>query len=82
MCTIQTDIMPWTAPNACIDNLQALIDAENKPLSEYQRLEEETINYCINLLRRLYKVAATTSDIKINRVYINNICNITEMQKY
>ncbi|KAK1129475.1 hypothetical protein K0M31_019201 [Melipona bicolor] len=67
MCTIQTDIMPWTAPNACVDNLQALIDAENKPLSEYQRLEEETINYCVTLLRRLYKVAAITSDIKINR---------------
>ncbi|CAD1476498.1 unnamed protein product, partial [Heterotrigona itama] len=67
MSTIQTDIMPWTAPNACIDNLQALIDAENKSLSEYQRLEEETINYCITLLRRLYKVAAITSDIKINR---------------
>ncbi|KOX79489.1 Telomere-associated protein RIF1 [Melipona quadrifasciata] len=67
MCTIQTDIMPWTAPTACVDNLQALIDAENKPLSEYQRLEEETINYCVTLLRRLYKVAAITSDIKINR---------------
>lgn len=68
MCTIQTTTMPWTAPTACIDNLQALIEAESKPLSDDQRLEEETINYCITLLRRIYKVAAMTSDIKVQRV--------------
>lgn len=68
MCTIQTNTMPWMASNACVDNLQALIDAESKPLSDDQRVEEETINYCITLLRRLYKVAATTSDIKVQRV--------------
>ncbi|XP_029051883.2 telomere-associated protein RIF1-like isoform X1 [Osmia bicornis bicornis] len=62
MSTIQTDIMPWIAPTACVDNIQALIDAENKPLSDDQRLEEETVNYCIILLRRLYKLAAITSD--------------------
>ncbi|XP_076177307.1 uncharacterized protein LOC143151700 isoform X2 [Ptiloglossa arizonensis] len=67
MCTIQTTTMPWTAPTACIDNLQALIEAESKPLSDDQRLEEETINYCITLLRRIYKVAAMTSDIKVQR---------------
>ncbi|XP_076766359.1 uncharacterized protein LOC143433108 isoform X2 [Xylocopa sonorina] len=67
MCTIQTNTMPWTAPTACVDNLQALTDAENKPLSDDQRLEEETINYCINFLRRIYKVAAITSDIKVQR---------------
>ncbi|CAL7933927.1 unnamed protein product [Xylocopa violacea] len=67
MCTIQTNTMPWIAPTACVDNLQALIDAENKPLSDDQRLEEETINYCINFLRRIYKVAAITSDIKVQR---------------
>nr|XP_033186524.1 telomere-associated protein RIF1-like isoform X2 [Bombus vancouverensis nearcticus] len=69
MCTIQTNTMPWTASNACVDNLQALIDAETKPLSDDQRVEEETINYCITLLRRLYKVAATTSDIKVQRFH-------------
>ncbi|XP_060828353.1 telomere-associated protein RIF1-like isoform X2 [Bombus pascuorum] len=69
MCTIQTNTMPWTASNACVDNLQALIDAESKPLSDDQRVEEETINYCITLLRRLYKVAATTSDIKVQRFH-------------
>ncbi|CAK9821322.1 Telomere-associated protein RIF1 [Anthophora retusa] len=65
MCTVQTNTMPWTAPTACVDNIQALIDAESRPLSDDQRLEEETINYCITLLRRLYKVAA--SDIKVQR---------------
>ncbi|XP_071870946.1 uncharacterized protein isoform X2 [Bombus fervidus] len=69
MCTIQTNTMPWTASNACVDNLQALIDAESKPLSDDERVEEETINYCITLLRRLYKVAATTSDIKVQRFH-------------
>ncbi|XP_020722031.1 telomere-associated protein RIF1 isoform X2 [Bombus terrestris] len=69
MCTIQTNTMPWMASNACVDNLQALIDAESKPLSDDQRVEEETINYCITLLRRLYKVAATTSDIKVQRFH-------------
>ncbi|XP_017755481.1 PREDICTED: telomere-associated protein RIF1-like [Eufriesea mexicana] len=69
MCTIQTNTMPWTAPTACVDNLQALIDAESKPLSDDQRLEEETVNYCVTLLRRLYKVAAITSDIKVQRFH-------------
>ena len=67
MCTIQTSTMPWTAPTACVENLQALIEAETRPLSSDQRLEEETIIYSINLLRRLYKVAAITSDIKIQK---------------
>ncbi|XP_015438748.1 PREDICTED: telomere-associated protein RIF1-like [Dufourea novaeangliae] len=67
MCTIKTNTMPWIAPTACIDNIQALIKAENKPLSDDQRLEEETINYCMILLRRLYKVAGITSDSKVER---------------
>lgn len=69
MSTIQTDKMPWIAPTACVDNIQALIDAENKPLSDDQRLEEETVNYCIILLRRLYKLAAITSDTNTQKVY-------------
>lgn len=68
MCTIQTNTMPWTARTACVDNLQALTEAETRPLSDDQRLEEETINFSITLLRRLYKVAAITSDIKVQRV--------------
>ncbi|XP_076234263.1 uncharacterized protein LOC143179108 [Calliopsis andreniformis] len=67
MCTIQPNAMPWTAPTACVDNLQVLIEAESRPLSDDQRLEEETINFCITLLRRLYKVAAITSDTKVQR---------------
>nr|XP_031848183.1 telomere-associated protein RIF1 [Nomia melanderi] len=67
MCMVQTSTMPWIAPNACIDNIQALTEAESKPLSDDQRLEEETINYCMILLRRLYKVAAITSDTQVQR---------------
>ncbi|XP_017876374.1 telomere-associated protein RIF1-like [Ceratina calcarata] len=67
LCTIQTNTMPWIAPTACVDNIQALIEAESKQLSEDQRLQEETINYCITFLRRLYKIAEITSDIKTQR---------------
>ncbi|XP_053989570.1 telomere-associated protein RIF1-like [Hylaeus volcanicus] len=67
MCTIQENAMPWTAPTACVDNIEALTEAESRTLSDDQRLEEETINYCLTLLRRLYKVAAITSDIKVQR---------------
>ncbi|XP_012137568.1 uncharacterized protein LOC100880674 isoform X2 [Megachile rotundata] len=67
MSTIQTNKMPWIASTACVDNLKALIDAENKPLSDDQRLEEETVNYCIILLRRLYKLAAITSDTNVEK---------------
>ncbi|XP_076381807.1 uncharacterized protein LOC117222982 isoform X1 [Megalopta genalis] len=69
MCTIQANTMPWIAPNACTDNIEALTEAENKQLSDDQRLEEETINYCMILLRRLYKVAAVTSDTKVQRFH-------------
>ncbi|XP_043252693.1 telomere-associated protein RIF1-like isoform X1 [Colletes gigas] len=67
MCTVQMNKMPWMAPTACVDNLQALIEAESRPLSDDQRLEEEIINNCMSLLTRLYKVAAMTSDIKVQR---------------
>ncbi|XP_076293103.1 uncharacterized protein LOC143215143 [Lasioglossum baleicum] len=69
MCTIQTNTMPWIAANACTDNIQALTDAESRQLSDDQRLEEETINYCMILLRRLYKVAAATSDPNVQRFH-------------
>lgn len=68
MRMVQTNLMPWTAPLACTDNLQALLDAESKPLSDDQRLEEETIHYCLILLKKLYKVAARTSDTRVQRV--------------
>ncbi|XP_076656705.1 uncharacterized protein LOC143361301 [Halictus rubicundus] len=69
MCTIQTNTMPWIAPGVCTDNIQALSEAESRQLSDDQRLEEETINYCMILLRRLYKVAAATSDPKVQRFH-------------
>ncbi|XP_078033803.1 uncharacterized protein LOC144468301 [Augochlora pura] len=69
MSTVQPNTMPWIAPNACTDNLQALTEAENKQLSDDQRLEEETINYSMILLRRLYKVAAVTSDTNVQRFH-------------
>lgn len=73
MHTIQSVTMNWLLPTACTDNLQKLTEVENKVLSNNQKIEEEMINYSLNLLRRLYKVADEMADNKIQRVYKLNI---------
>ncbi|KAF7396001.1 hypothetical protein HZH68_010051 [Vespula germanica] len=67
MHTIQSVTMNWLLPTACTDNLQKLTEVENKVLSNNQKIEEEMINYSLNLLRRLYKVADEMADNKIQR---------------
>ncbi|XP_035740331.1 telomere-associated protein RIF1-like isoform X1 [Vespa mandarinia] len=67
MHTVQPVTMNWLLPTACTDNLQKLTEIENRVLSNNQKIEEEMINYSLNLLRRLYKVAAEMADNKIQR---------------
>ncbi|XP_043494330.1 telomere-associated protein RIF1-like isoform X2 [Polistes fuscatus] len=65
--TIQPATMNWLLPTACTENLNKLTEVENKALSNNQKIEEEMINYSLNLLRRLYKVAVEMADTKIQR---------------
>ncbi|KAI4480049.1 hypothetical protein M0804_010410 [Polistes exclamans] len=65
--TIQPATMNWLLPTACTENLHKLTEVENKALSNNQKIEEEMINYSLNLLRRLYKVAVEMADTKIQR---------------
>ncbi|KAG7210962.1 hypothetical protein KM043_016334 [Ampulex compressa] len=67
MRSVDPTLMEWIAPTACTDNILMLTEAENRQLSDVQRIEEEMISYAIMLLRRLYKFANITFDDKIQR---------------
>lgn len=61
MSGVQSNLMEWIMP---IDNLQILTKVEQKVLTDEQKLEEDTINYSLAFLKRLYKLAAITFDQK------------------
>lgn len=68
MVSVQPSSMEWITPTACTDNLQLLTKAEHHVLSDEQKLEEDTITYTLTLLKRLYRLAAVTFDLNIERV--------------
>lgn len=68
LVSVQPSLMEWITSTACIDNLQILTKVEHYVLSDDQKLEEDTVIYSLNLLRRLYKLAAVTLDQNIERV--------------
>lgn len=68
MDSVQPSLMEWITSTACTDNLQMLTRVEHQVLSDEQKLEEDTISYSLALLRRLYKLAAITRDLNIERV--------------
>lgn len=68
MDNVQPNLMEWLTPTACVDNLQMLTKVEHQPLSDEQKLDEDTNSYALILLRRLYRLAAITFDQNVQRV--------------
>ncbi|EFN73980.1 Telomere-associated protein RIF1 [Camponotus floridanus] len=67
MDNVQPNLMEWLMPTACVDNLQMLTKVEHQPLSDEQKLDEDTNSYALILLRRLYRLAAITFDQNVQR---------------
>ncbi|KAL6423859.1 hypothetical protein ACFW04_010356 [Cataglyphis niger] len=67
MDNVQSNLMEWLTPTACVDNLQMLTKIEHQPLSDEQKLDEDTNSYALILLRRLYRLAAITFDQNVQR---------------
>ncbi|XP_014479812.1 PREDICTED: telomere-associated protein RIF1-like isoform X2 [Dinoponera quadriceps] len=67
LISVQPSSMEWITPTACVDNLQMLTKVEHHVLSDEQKLEEDTVAYSLNLLKRLYRLAAVTFDPNIEK---------------
>lgn len=76
MSNVQPNLMEWITPTACVDNLQLMTKVEQQILSDEQKLEEDIINHSLALLKRLYKLAATTFDQNVEKVRTYATINI------
>lgn len=65
---VQVETMTWLSPAANGDNLEKLIESENKPLSEDEELESKIISMSFDFLSNIYKNVQVISQKQIQMV--------------